>query len=161
MFSLKNLIPWRDFNPGLSWGGCDVHCAASPGHDNRSLLHICLWGVQMFFGLASLTSKKKVLYSRAYNSMISETFRNHFWPHWRRFDFFSQFVSVSDVTRRIAVPFRVGATVAGRDRVSRLVLLDLFRDRFYETPFRPKTFPLNFQPQILDKFPPESNIHNF
>jgi hypothetical protein len=31
------------------------------------------------------------------------------------------------------------------------------RDRFYET-WRPKSFWINSQPQILDKFPPEKNI---
>jgi hypothetical protein len=34
------------------------------------------------------------------------------------------------------------------------------RDRFYETPFRPKHFRIHFHPQILDFFPPR-NIETF
>jgi MFS family permease len=35
------------------------------------------------------------------------------------------------------------------------------RDRFDETPFRPKTFRINFLPQILDKVQPKNNINKF
>jgi hypothetical protein len=31
------------------------------------------------------------------------------------------------------------------------------RDRFYETPFRPKTIRINYHPQISDKFLPKDN----
>jgi hypothetical protein len=34
------------------------------------------------------------------------------------------------------------------------------RDRFYKTQFRPKTFLINFHPQILDKFKPKNNIRS-
>jgi hypothetical protein len=33
------------------------------------------------------------------------------------------------------------------------------RDRFNETPFRSKTFRINFHPYILDKFPAENNSY--
>jgi hypothetical protein len=32
------------------------------------------------------------------------------------------------------------------------------RDRSYKTPFLPKTFPINFHPQVLDKGPPIYNL---
>jgi NADPH-dependent 2,4-dienoyl-CoA reductase/sulfur reductase-like enzyme len=35
---------------------------------------------------------------------------------------------------------------------------DLFRDRFYKTPFWPKPFRINGHCQILGKFAPENNI---
>jgi hypothetical protein len=33
-------------------------------------------------------------------------------------------------------------------------------DRFYKTPFRPKTFQINFNTQIWDTFPPKKNKYN-
>jgi hypothetical protein len=37
----------------------------------------------------------------------------------------------------------------------------VYRDRFYKTPFRPKTFRINFRPLMLDKFPPKKNHYEF
>jgi hypothetical protein len=34
------------------------------------------------------------------------------------------------------------------------------RDRFYETPFRPKTFRLNFRPQIPDQLPAQNSVND-
>jgi hypothetical protein len=34
----------------------------------------------------------------------------------------------------------------------------LARDRFYESPFRPKTYRVHFHSQVLDKFPPKTTV---
>jgi hypothetical protein len=39
--------------------------------------------------------------------------------------------------------------------------IDIDEDRFYEYPFRTKTFRINFQPQVLDKFTPKNNRYKF
>jgi hypothetical protein len=47
-------------------------------------------------------------------------------------------------------------------RAAHNLLPDLVaRDRFYETPFRPKYFRINFHPQSLDKFPPKRTFIYF
>jgi hypothetical protein len=48
------------------------------------------------------------------------------------------------------------------DRISRKSFRDSWaRDRFYETPLRPKTLRINFETQILDMFPTKNTTFKF